>query len=182
MYDAASQVTNTELKYEYFPVVPIDPVENQKWRIDLKNKCLNDERKQEGILEMCRDDSLFWLSSFCWLYEPRPTPKIIPFIPWPHQLPAWKSIERCIGYCDVGLEKSRGEGASWMIVMLVLHRFLFLPMFAAGLVSKDERTVDDPENPDSLFWKMTWQLEKLTRLDGPELHAVEDESHARQYR
>lgn len=150
-----------ELEYPYFADVPRVPEENREYRGKLLARCRDNEAHRRSVYKMCADDSLFWLSSFCDLFEPRPRPQILPFIPWDHQIPVWKEMERWLGYRDVGLMKSRAEGASWLICMLVLHKWLFMPMFAAGLVSKDERSVDDPDNPDSLFWKLTWMLQRL---------------------
>lgn len=107
------------------------------------------------------EDSLLWLSTCCKLFEPRPTPRTFDFIPWVHQIPVWKSMEKWLGYRDIGLEKSRAEGASWLILMLCLHKWLYMPLFAAGFVSKDEKSADDPKNPDSLFWKIQFQLDNL---------------------
>lgn len=148
-------------KYRYWPTVPKTQTANLKYRQDIEKRCYQDESYRRQVYEMCRLDSLFWLSTTCWLYEPRPKPHVMPFVPWDHQIPAWTDMERWLGVCDVGLEKSRGEGASWLIVMLCLHKWLFLPMFAAGIVSKDERSVDDPENPDSIFWKLDFNLKHM---------------------
>lgn len=122
--------------------------------------------------QMCAEDSLFWLSTYCRLFEPRPTPKTFDFVPWTHQIPVWKSMEKWLGYRDVGLEKSRAEGASWLILMLCLHKWLYVPLFAAGFVSKDEKSADDPKNPDSLFWKIQFQLDSLPEWMVPKYNRV----------
>jgi hypothetical protein len=146
------------LEYPYASVVPREPSKNLEWR----NQMLQDAEASRGfrqkMLDMCSADSLFWVTGFCWLYEPRPSPKVLPFIPWGHQLPAWKTLEQWMGIRDVGLEKSRGEGASWIVLMLSLHKWLFVPMYSVGLVSKDESSADSPSNPDSLMWKLDWQV------------------------
>jgi len=147
------------ITYPHFHQVPIDSVtENLKWRSKLLANCQSDYDMQDEILRMCKEDSLFWVSSVAFLFEPRPKPKTIPFVPWPHQIPVWQEMERYIGVNDVGLEKSRGEGASWMVLMLMLHQWLFTEMMAIGFVSKDELAVDDPGNPDSMFWKLDFNL------------------------
>lgn len=121
---------------------------------------------------MYAEDSLLWLSTNCRLFEPRPTPKTFDFVPWTHQIPVWKSMEKWLGYRDVGLEKSRAEGASWLILMLCLHKWLYVPLFAAGFVSKDEKSADDPKNPDSLFWKIQFQLDNLPEWMVPKYNRV----------
>lgn len=127
-----------------------------------------DKEMQNNVWHMCRMDTFFFLNTFAWLYEPRPRPRILPFVLWPHQEPALATMERCLGHADCGLEKSRSEGASWLGTMLFLKYWLFgdpkdetLKRFAFGLVSKDEASVDDPDNPDTLFWKLNFQLKQL---------------------
>lgn len=150
-----------EPSYPHFDLVPGNLSENIEFRKAIRIRAANDEEYQQQMIQKCREDSLFWLSAFCMLFEPRPTPRLMPFIPWPHQIPVWVTTEQYLGYGDIGWEKSRGEGASWMACMLLLHRWLFTKMFAAGIVSKDEASVDSPDNPDSMFWKLVWQISKM---------------------
>jgi hypothetical protein len=161
-----------EPEYPWFEKVPLDPDKNQRWRKKINRECSNSTVARERMHAMCAEDSLLWLSSFCVLFEPRPTPRTFSFIPWTHQIPVWKEMEKWLGYRDVGLEKSRAEGASWMILMLCLHKWIYMPMFAAGFVSKDEKSVDDPKNPDSLFWKIQFQLDNLPEWMVPRYHRV----------
>ena len=119
------------------------------------------------------DDGRPLLVHNCFCYEPRDRfitldngkeielPSIIPFISWEHQDPVISEIYDCLGKRDCGVEKSRGEGLSWILVLLAAHDFIFHDFSAVGLVSKDEVSVDDPANPDSLFWKIDKTLEWL---------------------
>lgn len=150
--------------------VPKDLEQNLQFRVDLLRRAAHDARFRAGLRTACRDDVLFWLNAFAFLYEPRPrrlgskeAPKTIPFITWPHQDPVIRTMREKLGYEDVGLEKSRGEGASWILVLLALHDWLFKDLYAIGLVSKDEMSVDNPTNPDSLLWKVGWELTKLPK-------------------
>ena len=88
-------------------------------------------------------------------------PMVIPFITWEHQDPMIISARKTLGFDDVGIEKSRGEGASWIFVLLALHDWLFQPMSAIGFISRTEMAVDNPDDPDSLMWKLDWELTKL---------------------
>jgi len=155
--------------YPFFPTVPLDYAENLRWRLRVREKAEHDKALQQQLIRMCRDDLLFFLAGFVWLYEPRPRkdaqgrplPTVIPFIPWKHQIPAIKLIDEALGYEDIAAEKSRGEGMSWIAIMTVLHRWLFQDTAAFGLVSRNELTVDNPDDPDSLMWKLDWELSKL---------------------
>lgn len=151
-----------------FENIPKDLAGNLRFRKDLNDLARTDVGARKGIMEYCAFDTLFFLNAFAWVYEPRPRriggkllPRQIPFIAWDHQVPAIQQIADNLGERDIVVEKSRGEGASWIGVLLATHNWIFLPHTAIGLVSKDERSVDDPDNPDSLFWKIDWELTKL---------------------
>lgn len=153
----------------HYSKVPKDFEANLKYRIRLRERCAADEDFRRAVLQICKADFLYWVNSFCFGYEPRPRkdangkplPNQIPFITWPHQDLAVAKILPALGYEDIGLEKSRGEGASWLFVFLALHDWLFNPMSAIGLVSKSEDSVDSADDSDSLFWKIDWSLKKL---------------------
>jgi len=48
-----------------------------------------------------------------------------------------------------------------MAVLMALHDWLFVDNCKIGLVSRTESAADDPEDSDSLFWKIDWELTKL---------------------
>ena len=95
-------------------------------------------------------------------------PKTFPFIVWPHQVDGIRDIyqdrktgEPRLGFDDIVVEKSRGEGMSWMGILFAVHSWLFEPHSKIGLVSRTEESADDPDDSDSLFWKIDWQLTQL---------------------
>lgn len=102
----------------------------------------------------------------CWLYEPRAVIRFIPFCTWPTQDPFILGMKDCIDHSirhpedkkDFGVEKSRAEGATWCFLMLVLWYWRFDPLFACGLVSRNEECVDSSLSPDALMPKLDWQL------------------------
>jgi hypothetical protein len=108
------------------------------------------------------------MCAFCWLVEPRPRfdecgrqlPKAIPFIPWDHQEPAIKTMKENLGIRDIAVYKSRGEGFSWISVLLAQHDWTFENMAKIGLVSSTELKADDPGNLDSLLAKIIWNLDR----------------------
>lgn len=104
----------------------------------------------------------------CWLFEPRALVKEIPFCTWPHQDPCILTMDQAITDSerrqepiDVVVDKSRGQGATWMYLMVFLRRWLRDPMFSAGLVTRNEKLVDSTRDPDTLMWKFHWALEQL---------------------
>lgn len=161
---------------EYYKRVPLDFYQNLLFRRDLLVKCGKDVGFRNAMMQASTEDPLFFFNAFCWVYEPRPRfnngvrlPTQIPFISWKHQIPAILEIQKNLGTVDIGVEKSRGEGMSWIGVLLACHDWLFNPMTAIGLVSKDENSVDDPNDPDSLMWKCDYTLKKLPNWMSGEL-------------
>ena len=154
---------------EYFEDVPTDRDENLQYRLTLREKAVKSSDFRKAMMVACRDDVLFWLSAWCWVFEPRklrdangkPLPQIMPFIPWSHQVPIIRELRENLGYRDIGIEKSRGEGASWIGIMLALHDWIFQELATIGIVSKDMNAVDKHDDPDSVLWKAEWQLSKL---------------------
>jgi hypothetical protein len=153
---------------DFYAKVPKDLEANLAYRIELRRKAQASPRFQAALLKASREDVLFWINAFCWAYEPRPRivdgvkmPHTIPFITWSHQDPVILEIKKHLGFEDIGAEKSRGEGASWIASLLALHDWTFEPLTAIGLVSRNEAAVDNPEDPDSLFWKIDWELTQL---------------------
>jgi hypothetical protein len=153
----------------YHERVPRGIKENLAYRKKVLVRAATDIDFRSAVWAACRDDILYWVNTFLWLFEPRPMvgadgkplPKKIPFITWPHQEPAIREIDRVLGTEDVAVEKARGEGMSWIMVTFGVRDFIFRPMSTIGFVSKDEASVDTPDNSDSLFWKVQFLLDNL---------------------
>lgn len=145
-----------------------DPVDNMEWRLELRRVCAEDAKIRAAVRTICREDPIYFFNAFCWLYEPRPRfvngkelPKVIPFVTWPHQDKVVREIVKHLGKRDIGIEKSRAEGASWIGVLLALQNWIFKDMTPIGVVSRNLLTADNPSDPDSISWKLIWQLSKL---------------------
>lgn len=153
----------------YYQDVPRQFEQNIVYRLALRERAATDAGFRRAMWHACREDVLFFFSAFCWLYEPRPRfdsagrklPKMIPFIPWDHQIPAIKEMRQHLGTSDIVVFKSRGEGMSWIGILMAMHDWLFDDMAKVGLVSNTEKKADDPGNMDSLFAKVDWELTKL---------------------
>lgn len=152
--------TNQKKNYDFLRP-PQDPIENMEWRIALRKICQKDPEARKAVKAKCTADVCYFFQGFCFLFEPRPKPKKIPFILWDHQVPVVKAMDKNLGFNDIGIEKSRAEGASWMFLMMFLHRWLFEPYTTFGLVSRTEDAVDLKDDPDSLMWKYDFQLDHL---------------------
>jgi len=152
----------------FYRLVPKGFAANLQYRLALRQAALCSQEVRAAVMAACKNDFLYWLNTFGWLYEPRPRelngielPPLIPFITWPHQDREIRKILPALGKRDIGMEKSRGEGASWIAMALAVHDFVFLRLAKVGVVSRNLDSVDNPDNPDSLLWKVQFLLDKL---------------------
>lgn len=123
----------------------------------------------------CREDVLFFINTFCYLFEPR-TGQVFPFDTYGfqdyHLLELHKSL---IGASsgdgkryDTGAEKSRDLGYTWMVLTVFFHWWLFRPRSTFRCTSKDVKLVDELGNEDTLFWKLEFQVEHLPSFLKPD--------------
>lgn len=153
-------------------LVPRDEEDNVAWRSHITAACLKDPSLRDDVWEMCKEDILFYVSSFVWQYNPdRQGFEAGPFIPWDFQERAilkvpgvpWNASdlypeEAGILWCiengeDLLAHKSRKMGASWLFLIVMEWMWHFHGMKKFLCVSKSEDAVDS-KDPDSLFWKI----------------------------
>lgn len=163
---------------QYYDNVPKDLEGNLAHRESILTKASEDRHFREYLIEVCRDDLLYWVNTFCWLYEPRPRSvdgkrqdTIIPFISWEDQDPILLALQASpsqvneltgVVGTDLMIEKSRGAGVSWNALTVIDHETIFRrDMVSYGVVSKTLLDADNPDNPDSLSWKIDWQNRQL---------------------
>jgi hypothetical protein len=150
----------------FYSQVPKTLVENLEFRQNLRRKANGNAKVQRQILEMCRQDTLFFINAFAWVIEPRDENPILPLVTWPTQDEYVLAMEDCIrGGHDLWVEKARAEGFTWMSTWVAVKWWLFRPMTQIGLVSKDKDTVDLPDDPGSLMGKLDW-IVKSKKLPG----------------
>lgn len=149
----------------FFELLPTNVIDNLRMREVLIEGGLRSAHDAETLRYMCEADPLFWINGFVWTYDPRladsgeePT---VPFITYPFQNPNFLEIHRSIGRNDLVIEKSRDMGASWLILLAFLHRFLFRYDETFLLISRVKDLVDKRGDPDALFWKLDFVLEHL---------------------
>jgi hypothetical protein len=100
----------------------------------------------------------------CWIIEPRDETgdSLLPFNTWPNQDPAMAALAHYAGRKrDIVGDKSRAQGASWIVVALFVWIMLFRRRKVLGFMSKDESTADDPNDPSSLGWKIDFAIKNL---------------------
>ncbi len=151
----------------FYDLVPKDPVENLRWRHWLYRDAARDRGLQRALSYAAANDVLFFFGAFCWLFEPRRMAHVAPFVPWVHQEPAILTMDRCLGKRSVKMKKSRGEGATWSYLCVLLRRWLYDDYFSAGLMTRNEALVDSPVDPDALLFKLNWQIRQWPRWFAP---------------
>ena len=139
--------------------LPTDHLENIKWRLYCRERCIHDHEFRANIQYMCGQDVCFFAETFGIFFEPRP-PRPLPIKLWMDQVDVLAWFQECHGKRDLALEKSRGIGASWLMALFVYHQWLFVPEVKIGMVSKDEAGLDTPDS-NSLLGKVAYLHTKM---------------------
>ena len=146
-----------------YGLVPKTLKENLEFRRDLL-QWADTADKQRSLWTACKHDVLFFINTFCWLYEPRnsrlrgTTSNVIPFITYGFQDQAFLDMNAGLGTTDIGLEKSRDLGATWMFLTLFFYHWMFHDFSSFGIMSRTADLVDKPGKKDTLMWKLDFLL------------------------
>lgn len=127
-------------------------------RIYVRERCIHDIEFRERILQMCKVDVCFFAFLFAVFHETREGHgRIGKFVPLlgSDQADVLALLNRYAGKIDIGLEKSRGIGLSYLICVFCLWKWLFTPGgIKIGLLSKEEFSLDIPDDPGTLLGKL----------------------------
>jgi hypothetical protein len=147
-----------------YHLVPKERGEHLAFRIRTRKWAENSKARQAKIREWCAADPLFFINVFCWIIEPREDEEQagrIPFCTWKHQDPVIASIAKHFGKRHIVGDKSRAQGASWIVVALFVWRFLFFRYQNLGMGSKNKDYADNPKKHASLGFKIDFLLKNL---------------------
>lgn len=153
-------------------------------RLYIRERCKIDMEFRKEILLQCAEDSVFWCNNFAWTFDPRKkffTVRHLPFVLFDQQIELVRWIEDLIDKGESGaVEKSRDMGVSYTaLVPVILYRWLFQD-FNARIGSRKEEFVDKEGDPDTLFWKLKYNLLRLPDWMLPDGFAVDKHtSHMR---
>lgn len=170
---------------KYHLSVPKELQANLEFRLKIRERAAKEPAFRAAMMKACQEDPLFFFNVFCWLVEPRPRrgksgkvlPTKIPFITWPHQdKAAEEQIIPNLGFKDIGVEKSRGEGMSWLALYLAVWEFVFNPYSFIGCVSSTKDKGDNPKDPGSLGWKIDFAIANLPKWMSPSMTRTLSES------
>lgn len=146
--------------------IPQNREDNKRYRATLLQEAENDPLFQAVLKEKCRLDNKFFINAFAWTYDPRLTDPVIPFILYPKQEQLIKWLDWLLARSRKGekvnglIDKPRDVGATFTVMEWVLHKFLF-DDFSARVGSRKEDYVDKKGEPDTLFFKLDFNLERM---------------------
>lgn len=144
-------------------LVPTDPRENVRFRLMVYRRARTDPVFREGLLRLCAGDIEFWVNLFAWQFNPlKDNAEYGPFIFRPHQAKAIRRLLKCHKEKDdAAVEKSREEGGTYALLLLLLWVGLFQRHKKFLVVSRNEKAVNDRNDPMSVFWKIDTVLRFL---------------------
>lgn len=161
------------IKYPAYDVNNEDCVhENKLFRASMLASAADDEVLQKKIIEECAANPLFFFNTLAWTYNPKKVGTILgehlPFVTYPYQDETILDIVDAIeSGMDVGVEKSREMGWSWVLVGFQLWGFLFKG-WASLYGSYKENYVDENGNMDSHFERIRYMIERLPEWITPD--------------
>jgi hypothetical protein len=157
-----------------FEDVPKKSAENMSWRRWLWGKIAVSADARRVVLASCMADCLFWMASFAFVLEPRAATRSAPFVPWPHQEEEIRAILESVNKAeadedwsvryDLGMLKSRDMGVSWGAMLTADWLSRTKRDFQVLVIANIEDSVDQSDNPKSLFPRLDYVEERLPRL------------------
>ncbi len=142
--------------------------DNFKQRAWILSKAKKNKQFEAAIRETVKNDILFWINNFCWIYDAKgdihkklgyDSPNML-FLTFPFQDKyIMQIVEKIIKGEDILTEKSRDMGISWIVLTIFLWFFLFGgPGNDFLLGSRKAEFVDEFGSMDALFPKVRYQL------------------------
>lgn len=145
---------------------------NLKQRKELYELARGNKAVQRRLVQMCKEDILFYLLAFAWQHDPSKSGvfAVAPFITFPrqeellvarpethrHLYPYDRGVLWCIDHDKtMACEKSRWQGASWLFLFVMNWHCGFHEYRDWLCVSRNEDAVDDGSKK-SLFWKLRY--------------------------
>ena len=142
--------------------------ENKRFRAELLQKAENDADLQAALIQKCKQDPIFFVDSFCWTFDPRLSDPVIPFILYPKQEQLFRWLDELLAKSRTGekvngiIDKPRDVGATFTVMIWCFYHYLF-DEFTARVGSRKEDYVDKKGEPDTLFYKLDFNLDRLPK-------------------
>lgn len=148
--------------------VPRDLQKNLRWRKFVLAKAKGDKKLQQALLDVCKADIIFWINTFVYQTNPDMPDSAGPFVCWKHQEraiisrdPEKPGLLWCIeNGQNVVFEKSRKQGATWLVLIVKDWKCRFTPYYDSLMMSKSAAAVEGTSR-QSLFGKVKFIHEHL---------------------
>ncbi len=148
------------------------PLMNMKFRKLCLELGYESQENAREIWMLCARDPLFFFNTFAYLLETRSkqdwnttdrygSNKAIPFITRGYQDNLILKCVENLGRQDIVVPKSRETGISWIMCALAAWDWIFHDQTHIGFVSKDLLSANNPSDPDALFSKFQFLLDRL---------------------
>lgn len=157
----------------FFNAIPTGIEENIDFRGDLHTYLVKDQQAKSQFLALCYLDPCIFFNTSLWCPNPRGKTGLrnVPFILRPHQNKAVREIKHCIDNSeDADIDKSRDEGATFILCGIDILYFILQKQFTVLLGSRIEPLVDTSSeiingnvvgNELTLFYKLLYLLNSL---------------------
>jgi hypothetical protein len=157
----------------FFKAIPREPRANAQFRLDLHPLLARDKGALATYLALSFLDPACFFDTSYWLPNPRGKAgeRTVPFILYPHQIPAVRELKLAIDDSyDVNIDKSRDEGATFLICGMFTLYWLIQDGFTTLFGSRIEDLVDRSTeivggavsgNEQSLFYKLLYLLNSV---------------------
>lgn len=146
--------------------------ESEVLRYRQKMSLLSDPAERRTVYGMCKEDFLFYLCTFVWIFKSKTNPKPVPFIPYEFQEECLTIMWKCLhdGQEDLRIKKPRDVGATYMVIALFEHAWHFMNDIHLLLGSRKKEEVDGPtKTPKGLRPGGDWS-KLLPKVDFIHLH------------
>ncbi len=147
-------------------VIPKTLLENLNYRERIIDQAENDPALQSDLMALCRDSVHYYINTFCWTFKQfdvvdgtkqEAVVKHVPFITWEVQDRLLNALEYAVVNAeDLGIDKSRDMGASWLTLTHLQWKWLFHDDQQILMLSRTEDYVDKKGNQKALFWKIDY--------------------------
>jgi len=152
--DKCGTPTSEPFKY------PKDYEANVTYRLKLMMKLQKNPKMQMIVNDLCKEDILFWVNTFCATYNPRKTPSTVPFITYEYEDKLILDIADSIkNQKDLLIDKSRDMGVTWCVLLVFTWFWQFHGEgydFLCG--SRKEQYIDGIGNMDTLMEKIRFLI------------------------
>lgn len=162
--------------------LPITVRENLEFRMKLHEWLAKDEGAQKEYIALLKVNPTVFYDTLAWTYNPNlPIGEMnVPFIvsSRPAQIEVVMGLKDAIeNRIDVGINKSRKEGATELLMKYISFMMLFYPDVSFLVGSRSEELVDKTGDPSTLFAKIDYTLRFLPVWLSQKLHIERNFKH-----